>query len=602
MAYTVNKTDGTVLATIVDGTVDTTTSDISLVGRKSSNYGEILNENLIHMLENFASTTAPTNPVDGQLWYDKLEGRLKVYTGTEFKPTGGPLVQEDQPQGLVKGDLWVDSLNNQLYFYDGIDLGLAGPIYTSAQGKHGWIVESILDVNNNSRPVSKLFVQDLLVGILSKTAFTPKVAITGFATINIGLNFSTSVSGLKLHGTATNADNIAGVDPGNFLRGDIASTSTSQLSIQSDSGVVIGGEQDLNIEVEGDVTVLKNNLQNKDLKIMVNSQGNGGLIPALYIDSSTMYTKIFDGKTTSTTEIGGSLIVQQNLTVNGSTTFVDSQDLRVSDKLIELAYASGNETDALADGGGISLLGDTAHNIAWSRTNNYWSSTEGHNVDANRAYHVNGNSVLSEDTLGTTVRFSSLEQVGTLKELRVDGIKMEGNVIETLDSNADIELRPAGTGTINLNNAKITNMADPVATTDGANLNSVNEAIRSRTLFFTINVTGETASTFLPTALNTLAPAGNFEENTTARILAEEVTLAGAQTNISVVTSSTGTNEIEVDYETYALPGGLTSTGVKNLSMPNGITLSGSSLGVTRTYHLLTISGGTWTYTNVITP
>ena len=602
MAYTVNKTDGTVLATIVDGTVDTTTSDISLVGKKYSNYGEILNENLIHMLENFASTTAPTNPVDGQLWYDKLEGRLKVYTGTTFKPTGGPLVQEDQPQGLVKGDLWVDSLNNQLYFYDGIDLGLAGPIYTAGQGKHGWIVESILDVNNNSRPISKLFVQDLLVGILSKVAFTPKVAITGFATISVGLNFSTNVSGLKLHGTATNADNIAGVDPGNFLRGDIASTSTSQLSIQSDTGIVVGGEQDLNIEIQGDTTVLKNNLQNKDFKIMVNSQGNGGLIPAFEIDSSEMYTKFFDGKTTSTTEFGGSVIVQQNLTVNGSTTYIDAVNTRISDKNIQLGFAEGGSTDVLADGGGITLNGDTDHVIAWSRANNYWSSTEGHNVDANRAYHVNSNSVLSEDTLGTTVRFSNLEQVGTLKELNVDGIKLEGNVIETTDSNADIELRPAGTGSVNVNTSKITNVAAPVANTDAANKAHVNEAIRSRTLFFTINTTGETANTFLPTTLNELAPAGNFEEGTTARILAEEVTLAGAQTNISVVSSSTATNEIEVDYETYSLPGGLTSTGVKNLSVPIGITLSGSSLGVNRSYHLLTISGGTWTYTNVITP
>ena len=180
---------------------------------------------------------------------------------------------------------------------------------------------------------------------------------------------------------------------------------------------------------------------------------------------------------------------------------------------------------------------------------------------------------------------------------------MEGNVIETLDSNADIELRPAGTGSINANTSKITNVAAPVVDTDAANKAHVNEAIRSRTLFFTINITGETASTFLPTALNNLAPASNFEDGTTARILAEEITLAGAQTPITVVTSATGTNQIQVDYQTVQNVGTPpTVSVVKNLSVPNGITLSGSSLGVNRTYHLLTISGGTWTYTSVITP
>ena len=73
MAYNINKTDGTLLATVVDGTVDITSADIGIVGRRFSNYGEIINENLIKMLESFANTTAPNNPLEGQVWYDKQD-------------------------------------------------------------------------------------------------------------------------------------------------------------------------------------------------------------------------------------------------------------------------------------------------------------------------------------------------------------------------------------------------------------------------------------------------------------------------------------------------------------------------------------------------
>ena len=55
MSYTVNKTNGSVLTIVGDGTVDATSTDITLVGRKYSGYGEVLNENTIKLLENFAN-------------------------------------------------------------------------------------------------------------------------------------------------------------------------------------------------------------------------------------------------------------------------------------------------------------------------------------------------------------------------------------------------------------------------------------------------------------------------------------------------------------------------------------------------------------------
>ena len=88
MAYTINKTDGSVVTTITDGTVDNTTS-VQLFGKSFSGFGEGLNENLVKLLENAASTSAPSAPLKGELWFDTATGQLKVYDGTSFKPTGG---------------------------------------------------------------------------------------------------------------------------------------------------------------------------------------------------------------------------------------------------------------------------------------------------------------------------------------------------------------------------------------------------------------------------------------------------------------------------------------------------------------------------------
>ena len=86
MAYTINKTDGTIVATITDGTINTSTS-LTLFGKSYSGFGELLNENLVKLLENQASTSTPTAPLTGELWFDTNTAQLKVYDCSAFKPT-----------------------------------------------------------------------------------------------------------------------------------------------------------------------------------------------------------------------------------------------------------------------------------------------------------------------------------------------------------------------------------------------------------------------------------------------------------------------------------------------------------------------------------
>ena len=157
MSYRLNKTNGDLLIDLIDGQIDTTSTDLTLVGRNYKGFGEFLNENYIKILENFAKTSAPGKPLTGQLWYDTGEERLKIYNGETFKSAGGPVVSNVRPN-LVIGDLWIDSENNKLYFFDGADLVLVGPNYDAGQGKTQFEAVTILDRNSQDQTVLYMYV------------------------------------------------------------------------------------------------------------------------------------------------------------------------------------------------------------------------------------------------------------------------------------------------------------------------------------------------------------------------------------------------------------------------------------------------------------
>jgi hypothetical protein len=608
MSYTVNKTDGTVLTIVGDGTIDNTSTDITLVGRKYSGYGEVLNENIVKLLESFANRTAPNNPLEGQIWYDTLEGRLKVYTGSEFKPTGGPLVQDTQPNGLVIGDLWIDNEANQLYFYDGVDLSLAGPIYSQAEGKHGWIVENVVDQGNNGRSITALWVNGLRVAILSRYEFTPATAINGFTSVKVGLNFSTAVTGLKLHGTATSADAVAGIAPGQFLRSDESDITTGTLGVLNNGGITIGSSSNFTQFIDTDTVTFKSNLQDKDWLLQVNSSVTGGLTNTIDVDASLLKIKMFEGRETSTVEIGGGLIVQGDLTVSGDTTQVNVATLQVEDKNIELAYGD-TPTDILADGGGITLKGDTNHTINWTNATQTWTSSDNFGVASGKHFHVDDNLVLSGDTLGTGVVNSSLTNVGILTELQVDDIDINGNTISTVTTNADLNIDVHGTGNVVFDNeegspvTQIKGVKDPTVAQDVATKAYVDREIANQTIVLTMNVTGMANENIvdIPNELAKLAPPINYELGTQARILCETLSLAGTATSITVNTSgvSTGlTNELLANQVAVDKDGNTSSASViQSLSFPNGITPSGNSIAVARTTKIFEIQAGPqWVY------
>ena len=274
MAYTINLTDGSIFATIADGTINTNSSMI-LVGKNYAGYGEFLDENFIHLLECGANTTPPTAPLTGQLWYDTSASLLKVYNGAAFKVLSAATAQTTAPTGSVTGDLWFDTVNAQLKIYNGTGYILVGPSYTSGTGTSGAIVDTVTDTSPGvDHVIVKMYVNNTVVSIFSKDAeFTPAVAISGFATIGPGLNMSTTVSSAKFIGTATSAQTFGGYTASQFMRSDTNTSTTGTLTVLSDTGVYVGGNQDINLYINGNDGYIYNQTENGNIYLRVNDGG-----------------------------------------------------------------------------------------------------------------------------------------------------------------------------------------------------------------------------------------------------------------------------------------------------------------------------------------
>ena len=297
MAYTINKTNGAVLSTISDGTVDTTT-DLTLIGKNYAGYGEFQNENFVKLLENFANSSAPSSPLAGQMWWDTTNSLLKVYTGTAFKTVSSSTASASSPSGSVTGDLWWDTTNGQLKVYNGSSFTTIGPAFTSGTGTSGAIVETVTDSGATDHVVVKLYVNNTVVGTISKDAqFTPQAAISGFATIDPGIQISSTVSGAKLHGTSTDSDALGGVAAANYLRSNASDSTSGVLSILNDTGLVVGVDSDLTVGVSGSNVQVKNVSSDGDIIFNVN---DGGVdTTALTIDGATSRVTVAGAPTAS---------------------------------------------------------------------------------------------------------------------------------------------------------------------------------------------------------------------------------------------------------------------------------------------------------------
>jgi microcystin-dependent protein len=298
MAYTIQRTDSinNPSITIEDGTINTDTS-IKLPGRNSTGYGAAIAEDLLHLLENFASPTEPTNAIEGQLWYNNSTEQLLVYDGTVWVSASGlkkSTTEPDTTQALA-GDLWADTDNQQLYLFTGSNWILVGPNFSQGLTT-GAQPNTIIGQDNAEYTVIEVQVNANIVAIIAFDTFTPKATINGFAGVQIrpGINLANrdtdadGVNNVKFYGTAEKAESLIvsnlPIPAANFLRSDVESTTVFPINVQNNSGIAYGINAELNIGIEGSAGVVQHNIEGSNIDFRVRNAGNSETV--LRVDSS----------------------------------------------------------------------------------------------------------------------------------------------------------------------------------------------------------------------------------------------------------------------------------------------------------------------------
>lgn len=284
MPYIVNFTDreNKTPVTVFDNTSNQDTS-LSYPGRNVTGYGQIIAENFLALLENFAKGSAPINPVEGQLWYDSSIGILQIWDGTQWKAASN--IQKSNVEPSVEeskvGELWVDTTNQQLYVFSGSNWILIGPTFSTGL-RSGPVVESIVDSDNLDRVILIFYVEDVPVIIFSKDSFTPKNTINGFPAVRTGMNISSDNIGEggflpKFYGTSIVAEGLSigdiTVESSKFLRTDTVNTTEQNFNIRNNSGLVIGVDGTFSITTSSTSGKIYNATPGSSIDIQTNRDG-----------------------------------------------------------------------------------------------------------------------------------------------------------------------------------------------------------------------------------------------------------------------------------------------------------------------------------------
>lgn len=272
MPYNINRYNGTIVATVEDGTVDNTL-DIKLIGRNYAGYGEVQNENIVHLLENFAGTSEPPRKIAGQIWYDSGSKKLKFYDGTQFRTTGGAEVGTNQPSGLTTGDFWFNTETNQLFAWSGTNFALIGPQAVENYGSTELKSISVTDTNNVTHPVVQGLINNQTIFIVSSADFelalnsplrpTYTLIKQGINLIGTNLNtgdldFGVTTSNYRFWGTSSSSMKLQDEDgnsysPDDFIRADNLNF-TGNVKFD-DTGLTVGNDEDIKFYInEGNPT------------------------------------------------------------------------------------------------------------------------------------------------------------------------------------------------------------------------------------------------------------------------------------------------------------------------------------------------------------
>lgn len=599
MAYSINKTDGSVLATVAAGQIDNFSTDLTLIGKNYSGFGESLNENFIKLLENFSNSAEPPRPVRGQIWFDTSDLKLKVYNGNGFVPVSSATISNSQPSNLGVGDLWFNDIDKQLYFFDGTNTILLGPDYAESQGLSGLKVDSILDSLNQTRVITYLYTNGILLGIFAKDEFTPKLPIEGFSgAIQPGFNAG-SLEGIKFNVTATNSEQLGNEPATSYVRNDTSNIINGQLILSSNLGLIIGDANQAQIQVQDGNVIIANIASNR--RMTLNVRRNINAEAALEVLSDTRTINIYpgiDNSPTPTMNVNGNLTVEGNLVVNGTTSTINTSVVTVEDKNIELA-SSDSPSDALADGGGITLKGTTDHTLTWTNTSRAWNSSEHINLVSstsvpNPTYKINGTTLLTPTDCFVT-NFPNVTQLGKQNIVRVGPgpvsdpwlLQIENHRISTVSDNNDLELEADGTGNIALlGSPKIVGLADPENQQDAATKEYVDNTVETRNIVLSLDISDGISNSGIANLLQQIAPISEYRTGTLARILCTFTSNSTTTLDINPLVSTS----TDLFNQPTGLAEAVTSIGIAPA------TVSAPTVSVIRVIKVFQISGGAWTF------
>lgn len=230
MAYILNKTNGSVVTTLSNGSIDKTT-DLTFVGKNYAGYGEVINEDLLRLLENFANGSEPPKPIVGQLWYDTTAQILRFFDGNAFRrlsvsaPATGDV---PEVSALNTGDFWWDSTHQVLKVFNGVDFVTIGPKIAGLDDYFMFniVVDDSLDLEHNKHIIVEHKIFDDLVAVVSSSTF--HINITDYTPADDLIYNQDNWHWIRKGITLTGADRLTGVttdgsnDGGSILWGTAA--------------------------------------------------------------------------------------------------------------------------------------------------------------------------------------------------------------------------------------------------------------------------------------------------------------------------------------------------------------------------------------------
>jgi len=435
MAYIINKFNGEQLLVLEDGTLNNDLS-VGLLGKNTIGYGEVQNENFVHLLENFAGNAPPSGQtLRGQVYFDTQTNQLNVYDGARWNIVGNATSSDVAPITNTNGSLWLNTKTNQLFVYQNGEWIFVGPEGVDGFGETRAAATVVKDNQDATRPIIKLVVNGQTIAVCSSSTFTvsPSENLTGFTVIRGGITLSSSfdirgsldgnaasatkllssrrINGVDFDGTADitiSAASGQSLKAGEFIVGDefngaVEKTWRVDAAVENNPNKVVARDElgnfaagtisaNLRGNVIGNVSTLSGTSQFNDIvassiisnNIIGNISGNSGSTDRLQIPRSINGT-VFDGTA--------------NIVIKSSTTA----------SLVPGPYITGDSFD----GSGVKSWGVSAspnnvadNVVARDANGNFSAGTITANLVGNVAGNVNVNSGTSTFNFVTASQFT----------------------------------------------------------------------------------------------------------------------------------------------------------------------------------------------------